>query len=300
MRFSRRRIGAFARVLGAEAGEYFDPVSAGYDGYRDVIAPAVFAVVPGQLQQNDLLATIPAGSVPLLHGVHITMSQPIVAGVQLAAQTEVTQRRSNRPISALTTQTTIFDDAGQQLVIVTQKLALVSENQPQPKRDSATPPKGSAQNDEGGRGGPNRVILRHFVPDSESVKDGPYPVILRAVAGSRQGEELRELQLELSQRELAAYVTVSDDGNPVHTDASYAQNFGYQAPVAQGMLMLGKAISQIEAELGHYVMPKQIQARFIAPVEVPPAGTSIIVQQHQNELTFYHQNQRVARATYTL
>jgi len=262
MQFSRRRIGAFARVVGSNAAEYFDPVVAGYDGYRDVIAPAVFAVVPGQLQQNELLTEVAPGSLPLLHGIHITMSRPVVAGSHLQTTTVVTQQRKSGTISALTTETELTEEANQPIAIVTQKLALLSNQQ---------------------------YSLSTLEPSSPRL--GPV-------------SQFTTFELELSQRDLNDYATVSDDLNPIHIDDKYAKQFGYCAPLAQGMLMLGRAISLIERELNHYVIPLQIQARFIAPVEVPAEGAVVIVQYEPKAtdagLTFYRNNQRIARATVTI
>jgi acyl dehydratase len=260
LQFSRRLIGAFARSVDSTAAEYFDPIMASYDGYRDVIAPAVFVVVPGQEQQNTLLTENTVGMMPLLHGIHLEIFQPVVAGMRLNVATEVTQKRMSSPVSALTTVSTVNDANNNTLAIVTQKLALLSTRSPAP-----TPADQRAENSKS--------------PDSSA------------------------FQFPMSKRDLTDYLTVSGDTNPIHNSMEYANQFGYSAPLAQGMLMLGKAISHIEDDLGKYLIPQQIQARFIAPVEVPVTGTDVIVhyQEKENrfELDFQHRNQRVARATIT-
>ena len=275
-------IGAFARSVGSTAAEYFDPIIASFDGYHDVVAPAVFAVVPGQAQQNALLygssqvnevalTGIGTGPMPLLHGIHLELDRPIVAGMHLTAATEVTQKRISGPISALTTVTTINDGDTNRLATVTQKLALVSN-----RNNSAAPVSGQL--------------------DSTFLSNG----------GTREHNvagDIGTFEMQLSQKELKDYVTVSGDTNPIHTSASYAAEFGYSAPLAQGMLMLGRALSHLEFEIGHYLTPKQIQARFISPVQVPDGGTTVIVhtlqKNNQYHLDFHHQNHRVARATVT-
>ena len=257
MQFSRRIIGAFARSVGSGAAEYFDPIIASYDGYRDVIAPAVFVVVPGQAQQNSLLASNAPGLMPLLHGIHLEIFQPVVAGMRLNVKTEVTQKRMSSPVSALTTVSTINNTNNDKLAIVTQKLALLSN------RSTTTP--------------------------ADQRRD------------ELEFQNLSAFTVPLSQRDLNDYLTVSGDTNPIHNSLKYAEQFGYSAPLAQGMLMLGKAISHIEDDLGQYLIPRLIQARFIAPVEVPATGTEVIVHyQAKNdrfELDFQHRDQRVARAT---
>lgn len=257
MQFSRRRLGAFARCVGSDAAAYFDPVIAGYDGYRDVIAPAVFAVVPGQLQQNDLLVSTAPELLPLLHGIHFDLTKPIVAGSHLTAETTITQQRTGAAISAITTRTGINDESGLLLAVITQKLAL----------------------------------LEPEIYKNTNATDG----IAQPTGNS--------FTIELTPQDLSDYVTVSGDNNPIHTSTEYAKQFGYQAPLAQGNLMLGRAISQLENLTGNYLLPKQIQARFIAPVEVPAPGAVVIVHYQQNgdryELTLHHNNHRVARATIT-
>lgn len=118
----------------------------------------------------------------------------------------------------------------------------------------------------------------------------------------KQGSD--SFQFELTQQDLADYVTVSDDANPIHTSPEYAQEFGYHAPLAQGMLMLGRVISHLESTLNHYSIPKQIQARFIAPVIVPPAGATIIVHTTKTdkryEMALTQNDRRIVRASITL
>lgn len=126
MRFSRRRIGAFARVVGNTEAEYFDPIISSYDGFRDVIAPAVFAVVPGQQQLNELLNEVAPGTLPLLHGIHLEIDQPIVAGTPITIATRPMQQRISGDIGTLNTETIISDDDGKLLATLTQKLALIS------------------------------------------------------------------------------------------------------------------------------------------------------------------------------
>ena len=280
MQYSRRVIGAFARCVGSNAAEYFDPIIASYDGYRDVVAPAVFAVVPGQAQLNALLngagsvneaaqSVISGGTMPLLHGIHIELERPIVAGMRLTAATEVTQKRISSPISALTTVTTIDDADANRLATVTQKLALVSSH-----GSVVSPIAGQVDN-----AAPLNNVTR----------------------GKNMAPDIGAFEMQLSQKDLKDYVTVSGDANPIHTSESFAAEFGYSAPLAQGMLLLGRAISHLEDELGHYLIPHQIQARFIAPVPVPDGGTTVIVHNHRKDgqyhLDFHHQNHRVARAT---
>jgi len=255
MQFSRRRIGAFARALGNNEAEYFDPIIAGYDGYRDVIAPAVFAVVPAQDAQTEAAHDLAPNRLGLLHGIHLELQKPIVANAVVAVASEVTQQRPAGGMLAITLRSQISDNAGLPIAVLTQKLAFLTQR-------------------------------------------GNAGVSVEQVPPAAQAFELQVLP-----RDLAEYATVSGDANPIHTDLGYAQKFGYQNPVAQGMLLLGRALSYLEAEQGHYLMPQQIQARFIASVEVPAAGTTVFGvvtrTENQTELTLTHHGNRVVRATFS-
>ena len=81
-------------------------------------------------------------------------------------------------------------------------------------------------------------------------------------------------QAILQATDLARYAELSGDDNPIHRDLAAAQQLGFSAPIAHGMMLLGLAGQRLADE--HADQPMTLlQGRFVRPLPVTSPGTSL-------------------------
>jgi acyl dehydratase len=301
LRISRRRVGAFARAIGAKNPAYYDPYDAGYLGFRDVIAPPLFAYALTQANVEDIFTDLGFEGIfrPLPIGQPVPKSavQPRKSGgkQELRAWPEAEPRRAASGTAANGT-------AHNETLALLHSLHLTAQ---QPIiAGSSLDVETTAQHR---KSGPWTVITC----ESE-LKDGSETVAeLKAVYGlgkatvpqtpenapNEKEHEGAALEIEITQDEIAKFCAASGDYNPIHLDKAAAQQFGFPNVIAPGLLLLGKAMSQLELELEQ---PKTIVARLLNPIVVPETGakiTATVTTSKKTDLTFTQSNKRVARAT---
>ncbi len=115
----REHVREFASAIGATASVHRDPDAARAAGYRDVVAPATFAVVVQERTLAQLLADEQAGIdfSRVVHGEQrFRFTRPIVAGDALTAVLTVTSVKTLGGNAMVTADTEITDDAGHHVV----------------------------------------------------------------------------------------------------------------------------------------------------------------------------------------
>lgn len=123
----REKVREFARAVGASNAVHFDSATAQVLGYRDVIAPATFAVIIQEQALAQLLADPDAGIdfSRVVHGdQRFSYSRPIVAGDELQASLTVSSIKSLGAHSMVTATCTIVDAAGELVVTATSTLVV--------------------------------------------------------------------------------------------------------------------------------------------------------------------------------
>jgi len=89
-----------------------------------------------------------------------------------------------------------------------------------------------------------------------------------------QSEDEHAVIGRLTQTDLRGYAELSQDHNPIHTDAAAAAQLGFPGPIAHGMLLLGLAGQRlIDDHPGRWL--SLAQAAFSAPLVVPQEGVQL-------------------------
>lgn len=128
---SRAKITEFAEAVGAQSPLHHVPEAAVQAGYRDVVAPATFAVVIAQRAESEYIAD-PASGIDFSRVVHanesFTHSRPLVAGDVVSTAVHVASLTARAGITMVTTRTEITDDGGAHVATVVSTLAVRGED----------------------------------------------------------------------------------------------------------------------------------------------------------------------------
>jgi len=73
---------------------------------------------------------------------------------------------------------------------------------------------------------------------------------------------VRELVVEFSREQIAAYAAASGDGNPIHLDDEFARSVGLPGVIAHGMLQMG-LLARVAGEPGRL---RKLSCRFVGIV----------------------------------
>ena len=312
-RVSRRRVRAFARAVGATHPAYYDPYDAGYFGYRDVIAPSLFAYTLSQPFLDDVFSATPRhparsrqaesqdlvngyvnpNALVILHGLHMQLNCPIVAGQLLSVEFNKSIRKA-ADWSVVTCETRVSDSAAALVSIKATYGIARGLKDPAISRSAGKPPKREPQDDEGG------VVSRRDAasPQPTGPQDDGDGVVSRRDSDDGGGDFRADIAI--TQSDVSDFCAASGDLNPIHLDAKAAQAVGLPDIISPGILLLGKALSDIES-YENLILPKTIQARFLSPIVVPQNGariaTDICKSENKTELSFAQNGARLARAT---
>jgi acyl dehydratase len=128
---SREAIAQFARATGANNRAHFDAEFAASLGYRDVVAPTTFAVIPAQ-RAEGLYISLPEAGIDFSRVVHgseqFTYTRPIVAGDVLSATCHVDGLREAGGHAMITTRTELTEaESGAPVVTVVSTIVVRGE-----------------------------------------------------------------------------------------------------------------------------------------------------------------------------
>ena len=115
-----------------------------------------------------------------------------------------------------------------------------------------------------------------IVSGHERVWESQTTALSRAAPGGGEKQETsastpttveRSIDWRLPENLGRKYGTISGDKNPIHLFAWSAKLFGFQRHIIHGMWLLGRAISELDEDIG--TGPVQVDIDFIRPVFLP-------------------------------
>ena len=273
VRLSRRRITAFSRAVGAIAAAYSDPYDAETLGYRDIIAPALYPYVLTQPYLNATFAQLaPEPALIVLHSIYVRCFTPLLAG-QLYSILLRHKSRNSGDWTAVTCESAITL-GGSQIAEIKASYGISRA----------------------------KTLTRSNFTEADSDYSESQAEKSEALTPGNS-----QIQIPIGIRDIADFCAASGDYNPIHLDANAAQQLGLPGIIAPGLLVLGKALSQLEQQNSSAeqrpLMPQIIQARFLSPIHVSAVGTAIhaatTTSNSKIELILTQNANRVARATLT-
>lgn len=92
----------------------------------------------------------------------------------------------------------------------------------------------------------------------------------------KTGDTFGPVTYPVTRAMLKRYAEASGDHNPIHLNESFAKSVGLPDTIAHGMLTMGLAASALQSWFGHCASVVEFGTRFVKPVIVPEAGTSVI------------------------
>ncbi len=94
----------------------------------------------------------------------------------------------------------------------------------------------------------------------------------------------------LTADQVATWLCLSNDHNPLHFDADFARACGFQGPLVPGALLLALACDTLQAAPSSADGPRQIRMRFRCPI---PVGAELTVHTDDSSLRVTHVGQDI-------
>jgi 3-hydroxybutyryl-CoA dehydratase len=116
-----------------------------------------------------------------------------------------------------------------------------------------------------------------------SPNEGEYKVNTYHFQDLQIGQQ-ESLVYEITEEKLAAFLQLTGDDNPLHTDDAFAQEMGHPGKVSYGMLSASMISTLAGVYLpGKYCLLQQVTSKFTAPVYVGDRITLVGTVEELNE-----------------